>query len=228
MKPPIITLAPSGTSAAAAAAEIARRIAISAPPGGTAEMPDLALFTMPPRQFLAGPACSAQSMVERWGVSDILGRMLAGVLQGQAAQVQTRGGLGGLLGQLLGDGEAPLAGLGGVAERLRQAGLGSQVESWIGLGANEALAPEAVTAAFGRDEVESLARQTGMSGQGLAGMLASLLPVVIDAMTPQGRLPQDAAELPQGAGMQALLRALGSSGGGGGFGALAGLLGRRG
>jgi len=52
--------------------------------------------------------------------------------------------------------------------------------------------------------------------------------VVIDAMTPQGRLPQDAAELPQGAGMQALLRALGSSGGGGGFGALAGLLGRRG
>jgi uncharacterized protein YidB (DUF937 family) len=158
-------------------------------------------------------------------MSDILGRVLGGLMQGQGAQQPQAGGLGGLLGQLLGGGDQSVSGLNGMAEQLRQAGLGRQVDSWIGTGANEPVDPDALAGALGRDHVNNLAQQSGVSGSGLAGTLAALLPVLINAMTPQGRVPQSAAELPQGGGLAALLGGAGQQGGGGaGLGALMGAL----
>jgi uncharacterized protein YidB (DUF937 family) len=124
--------------------------------------------------------------------------------------------LAGLLGQVLGGGNAQ--GLGALTDRLRQGGLGAEVDSWIGPGANQPVAPDRLAAALGP-------QQLGGSGGGMAGVLAALLPVVVNALTPQGRLPQHDAELPQG-GLAGLLGAMGGGQGASAGGGLGGMLGQ--
>jgi uncharacterized protein YidB (DUF937 family) len=127
--------------------------------------------------------------------------------------------LAGLLGQVLGGGNAN--GLGAFTDRLRQNGLGPEVDSWIGNGANQPVAPDRLAAALGPQQLGV----QGGSGGGMAGVLAALLPVVVNALTPQGRLPQRDEELPQG-GLAGLLGAMGGGQGAPGGGGLGGLLGQ--
>lgn len=126
--------------------------------------------------------------------------------------------IAGLLGQVLGGGNAN--GLGAFTDRLRQNGLGPEVDSWIGPGANQPVAPDRLAAALGPQQLGI----SGGSGGGMAGVLAALLPVVVNALTPQGRLPQRDEEVPQG-GLAGLLGAMGGGQGsqqGGGLGAMLG------
>ena len=115
--------------------------------------------------------------------------------------------IAGLLGQVLGGGNAN--GLSARTGRLRQNGLGPEVDSGIRPGANQPVAPDRLAEALG---AQQLGVQGG-SGGGMAGVLAALLPVVVSALTPQGRLPQHDAELPQG-GLAGLLGAMGGGLGG--------------
>lgn len=148
-------------------------------------------------------------------MSGILGQMLGGLMQGQAGQGGGDSGLGGMLGQLLGGGEQSVSGLQGLTEQLRQAGLGPQVDSWIGHGPNAPVDPNALASALGHDQVNGLARSSGLAGGGMAAVLAALLPTVINALTPQGRLPRNAQEVPPTDGLSALLGGQGQAGGGG-------------
>jgi uncharacterized protein YidB (DUF937 family) len=127
--------------------------------------------------------------------------------------------IAGLLGQVLGGGNAQ--GLGALTDRLRQGGLGPEVDSWIGPGANQPVAPDRLAAALGPQQLGV----QGGSGGGMAGVLAALLPVVVNALTPQGRLPQHDAELPQG-GLSGLLGAMGGGQGASAGGGLGGMLGQ--
>jgi uncharacterized protein YidB (DUF937 family) len=144
------------------------------------------------------------------------------------------GGIDGLLGMLAG-GQGGAQGLGSLVDRLRQAGLGDEVDSWVGTGANKPVAPDRLENALGADTLAGLARQFGGSGGtagagGMAGILAALLPQLINGLTPQGRVPQRDDDFGQG-GMGGLLAQMmdGQGGGapaGGGLGAmLGGLLG---
>ena len=111
------------------------------------------------------------------------------------------GGLGDLLGAIMGGGSAD--GLASLVGKLQQGGLGQEVESWVGHGENMPVAPERLEQAYGRDELAGLAQQFGggaASGGALAGILAQLLPAVINGMTPQGRLPQSQADMGGGLG----------------------------
>jgi uncharacterized protein YidB (DUF937 family) len=111
------------------------------------------------------------------------------------------GGLGDLLGAIMGGGSAD--GLASLVGKLQQGGLGQEVESWVGHGENMPVAPERLEQAYGRDELAGLAQQFGggaASGGVLAGILAQLLPAVINGMTPQGRLPQSQADMGGGLG----------------------------
>jgi uncharacterized protein YidB (DUF937 family) len=160
-------------------------------------------------------------------MSDMMGQVLGALLGGQGRQAPGQGGLSEALGGLLGGGDRSVQGLEGIAAQLRQAGLGPQVDSWIGTGANEPVAPEALVQAFGQDEMDRLGRGSGVGGGALAGVLAAVLPAVINAMTPQGRVPRSAAEMPGGGGLAALFGGQAPPGGGmeGMLGALGGLLG---
>lgn len=96
-------------------------------------------------------------------------------------------------------------GLAGLLEVLQSHGLGEQVASWVGNGANQAITGEQISAALGQGPLANLANQFGLDSQQLGGMLAQYLPDVVNQLTPEGRLPDNAAsgDLVQG-GLAAL------------------------
>jgi uncharacterized protein YidB (DUF937 family) len=77
----------------------------------------------------------------------------------------SEGGLGGSLGGLGGGLGGLLAGLGGagavgsLVDQFKQKGFGEQVNSWIGTGQNEPIAPNQVADALGPDAIDQLSRQ---------------------------------------------------------------------
>ncbi len=115
-------------------------------------------------------------------------------------------------------------GLPGLLQQLQQGGLGEAVASWISTGPNQTVSADALGQALGGDTVAGFARQLGIDPQQGLGMLAQLLPQVVDGLSPQGRLPEG---LGQGGGDLAgmLGGLLGGAGGGAGAGDLGGLLG---
>jgi uncharacterized protein YidB (DUF937 family) len=152
------------------------------------------------------------------------GKAALGSLQGSGAAASGAGGAGldpqqliGLLGTLLNQ----AGGLPGLLQKLQAAGLGEAAQSWVGTGANQPVAPEALGAALGPALLEPLSRQLGGQSGDVAALLAQVLPGLVDRLTPQGRLPAgdgtDGLGALLGGGTDA--RAL--------MGALGGLLGRR-
>lgn len=67
-------------------------------------------------------------------------------------------------------------GLQGLLEKLQSSGLGDQVSSWLGAGANAAANPQQLTEALGVDS--SVAEQ-----------MSSALPNLVDKLSPNGQLP---------------------------------------
>ena len=80
-------------------------------------------------------------------------------------------------------------GIAGVVEKFRQAGYAPQADSWVSTGQNQPIAPDAVQQALGSGALGDLASKLGMSSGAIAGGLASVLPQIIDRMTPQGQVP---------------------------------------
>ena len=124
-----------------------------------------------------------------------LGGLLGGLLGGQQQQGGSAGGLGDLLGGLLGGGQAQQAGtqvaggLGGLVDLLNNAGLGQQVQSWIGTGENQPVSAEQIQAGLGQSgTLGQIAQDAGVSEQQAAGGLAELLPGLINKLTPNGQI----------------------------------------
>jgi len=82
------------------------------------------------------------------------------------------------------------SGLGELIDRFRQNGQGKTADSWVETGPNKPIDDTDVEKALGPDLVDSLVKQTGLSRADLLSRLASVLPPVVDKMTPDGRLPQ--------------------------------------
>ncbi|PWK36263.1 YidB family protein [Cupriavidus plantarum] len=129
-----------------------------------------------------------------------LGGVLGGMLGGGSAPAPGGLDLGSLLGGLLGgQGEAAgsaqamgaaAGGIGALRDVLAQAGLGHQVDSWIGTGSNEPVSPTELSNALGGSgALQSLAETTGMSHDDVAASLSAGLPELIDRLTPDGRVP---------------------------------------
>ena len=87
-----------------------------------------------------------------------------------------------LVGKLLG-------GLGGLLGKLTEAGQGDTVDSWVQPGQNKPIAPGSLNDALGSKTISDLARQAGISEQELLYQLSTVLPGVVDKLTPRGQLP---------------------------------------
>ncbi|VVE30692.1 hypothetical protein PCE31106_03624 [Pandoraea cepalis] len=143
-----------------------------------------------------------------------LGGALSGMLGGAAAGAGGAGGLGGLLGGLLGGGQAPqqdaagnpatspgdlvgaLGGLGGLTQVLENSGLGDAMRSWVGTGSNQPVSADQVAQALGPGgHLQQLADSAGVSQDEAAQQLSSLLPEVVNHLTPNGDLPQGHLDL---------------------------------
>ncbi len=123
------------------------------------------------------------------------------VLSAVSGQLQGGEGLQGLMGMLgnqpqlmqaasslLGnDGEH--GGLQGLMEKFQQGGLGDVVSSWVGKGENLPITGEQLSSVLGSDAVQNLASQFGVNPTELAGQLSSVLPGLVDHLTPDGQVP---------------------------------------
>jgi uncharacterized protein YidB (DUF937 family) len=107
------------------------------------------------------------------------GQQTAGGLGGDLA-----GGLGGLLGGLAGAG-----GLDTILDQFRKMGQGEAVDSWVGRGENQRIAPHQVADALGPEAVEELERQTGLQRNDVLSELSRMIPEAVDHFTPNGRTP---------------------------------------
>lgn len=132
------------------------------------------------------------------GLLDIVGGMLGGQ--------PSRGGLGDLLGQGAqgGGGQADLlrlvlgmlasdgrgGGLDGLVRSFQNAGLGDQMNSWIGSGQNMPVSPEQLNNVFGQQGMSDMAERMGLSTGDLGAQLSRMLPQAVDEFTPQGRMPE--------------------------------------
>lgn len=110
--------------------------------------------------------------------------------------------LDGLLGSLGGGGsDNPLlstvmqivnenGGIGGLAEKFQQGGLGELAKSWISTGENLPISAEQLQSVLGNEHLAELAGKFGLDANQLSGQLSEYLPQVIDKLTPNGEVPQ--------------------------------------
>ena len=84
-------------------------------------------------------------------------------------------------------------GLGGLVTQFQQKGLGSMIASWIGTGPNPPITAAQVTDVLGNQTVKEFATKAGVPLGEAGGLLASLLPAVVDRVTPKGAVPETAS-----------------------------------
>ena len=167
-------------------------------------------------EILAKQALGAnqQSNQSQGGLGGILGSVLGQL--GANNQQSAQGGLGGILGSVLGQlggqqqrsaagasgtqslliAVLPLVlawiqkqgGLQGALDKLKGQGLTSQVDDWVstGPGENAHVGAEQVQSLVDDADVEQVAQQTQTPKSAIYGAIASVLPQVIDSLTPQG------------------------------------------
>ncbi len=120
-----------------------------------------------------------------------------GVIKGAAANnaapgASAAGGDSNLLESVIGMISDPqTGGLNGLIEKISAGGLGEQVASWVSTGQNLPVTAEQIQAVLGSSFVQGLAEKMGINTADVSGSLASLLPQVIDKLTPDGQVPGD-------------------------------------
>jgi len=135
-----------------------------------------------------------------------IGSLVSGLLGGKGGS-----GLAKLLPAVLGmvGGSGALSGL---VSKLQQGGLGEQAKSWISPEASNApVSGQQMTDALGKDQIDELAQQAGVSPQEAADGLATVLPETVDKLTPQGQVPAEVPKPDMGQLQQQISKLLGSS-----------------
>jgi uncharacterized protein YidB (DUF937 family) len=89
---------------------------------------------------------------------------------------------------LLGDNTS--GGLEGLTKQLSDKGLGDVVNSWISTGKNLPISPQQLQDSLGADRIKQLASSTGLSLQDVGARLSTILPQVVDKLTPDGVIPK--------------------------------------
>jgi len=88
--------------------------------------------------------------------------------------------------------QAAPTGLDGLIDQFKQSGLEDVINSWIGTGQNQSISPNELRETLGQKTVTDLSRQSGAPQDDLLSQLSKYLPTVIDRLTPNGQLPNQA------------------------------------
>ena len=89
-------------------------------------------------------------------------------------------------------------GLQGLIQSFQQGGLGDIVNSWVSNGQNLPISAEQLQSVLGGSSLGNIASQLGMNSEEASGSLASMLPQLIDSLTPNGEVPQGGDLMSQG------------------------------
>lgn len=84
---------------------------------------------------------------------------------------------------------AQTGGFDGLMDSFRGAGLDDAVSSWLGDGANKSITADQVKRAIGDDSLSEFAQKAGLSLSDAGPALASVLPSLIDKLSPDGKMP---------------------------------------
>lgn len=115
------------------------------------------------------------------GLLDQLGGSLKGVL-GSVAAAEAPALISALLAK------TNLGNLQGLVNELAQGGLGDQVKSWLSNGPNIKVTPEQLRAALSNEQVREIAQHFGVPVDEALKILATHLPGVVDAASPDGKI----------------------------------------
>jgi uncharacterized protein YidB (DUF937 family) len=103
--------------------------------------------------------------------------------------------------------EPEVGGLSGLSQSFQKQGLGDVISSWVGTGANKPISADQLAGVLGGARIDRIARSAGVSASLAPGILASVLPALIDKLTPDGQVPQQAALAARGKGLVESLKA---------------------
>jgi|RhiMetdeSRZDD1v2_1073273.scaffolds.fasta_scaffold3129256_1 uncharacterized protein YidB (DUF937 family) len=110
---------------------------------------------------------------------------------------QLSGALGGAAGQhpaLLGHvadlmNNPATGGFNGLVQAFHDHGLGGVVSSWIGTGANQSISADQISKVLGPERVQLIAGKLGVAPETVSTQLATMLPALINHLTPNGTVP---------------------------------------
>lgn len=80
-------------------------------------------------------------------------------------------------------------GLSGLVETFQNKGFGDIVSSWVGTGQNMPVSAQQLQSVLGNEYVQQIAAKAGISPDNAGSVLAGLLPLIVDKLTPNGQLP---------------------------------------
>jgi uncharacterized protein YidB (DUF937 family) len=123
---------------------------------------------------------------------------LAGALEGAANAGGPANGInlggsaasGALISEVISMLQNRPGGLGGLLQSFQQGGLGHIFQSWIGTGQNLPVSPDQLQGALGADWIAKIAQATGLPANEVSQHLSTLLPQIVDHLTPNGQIPQ--------------------------------------
>lgn len=82
-----------------------------------------------------------------------------------------------------------VGGISGLQQMFQQKGLGGVVNSWIGTGQNLPVSADQLQNVLHSGALEQVAAKAGIDPSQLTSMMSTLLPHVVDKLTPNGQVP---------------------------------------
>lgn len=107
---------------------------------------------------------------------------------GQELLGDKMGDLGGMMEALSGLTNGEGLDIAGIAEKLKESGLGDQVTSWLGDGDNSPISVDQLTSAFGSEKISEMASKLGVDAGSAAETLSQVMPSLMDKMSSGGSL----------------------------------------
>ncbi len=80
-------------------------------------------------------------------------------------------------------------GLSALVQQFQANGLGSIVQSWVSTGPNQPISAQQIQQALGSDKVKQIAARIGLDPNVVSQKLSTILPQIVNHLTPNGQLP---------------------------------------
>jgi uncharacterized protein YidB (DUF937 family) len=125
---------------------------------------------------------------KKMSLFDQLSKQVLNSLSGSGGQ-NSDSLVNGVLKMLL-DKEGQLGGLSALAQSFQEKGLGDLVSSWIGTGENLPISAAQISQGFGQEQLKQFAESAGLPTESASSKLAEILPMIVDKLTPDGKIPE--------------------------------------
>ncbi len=86
-----------------------------------------------------------------------------------------------------------VGGISGLQKMFQDKGLGGVVSSWIGTGQNLPISADQLQSVLHSGTLQQVAQKAGIDPSQLTSMMSTLLPGLIDKLTPNGQIPNASA-----------------------------------